>query len=61
MMRRAKILQAAIDGKDITKAAIEAGLSPKSAGQQACQILNSPLVQRTFKMILAERDVSDEF
>jgi intergrase/recombinase len=61
MMRRAKILEAAIEGKDITKAAIEAGLSPKSAGQQASQILNSPLAQRTFKMILAERGVSDEF
>ncbi len=61
MMRRAKILQAAIEGKDITKAAIEAGLSPKSAGQQASQILNSPLAQRTFKMIVAERGVTDEF
>jgi phage terminase small subunit len=61
MMRRAKILQAAIEGKDITKAAIETGLSSKSAGQQASQILNSPLAQRAFKMILAERGVTDEF
>jgi len=61
MMRRAKILQAAIEGKDIRKAAIETGLSPKSAGQQASQILNSPLAQRTLKMILAERGVTDEF
>ena len=60
MMRRAKILQAAIEGKDIRKAAIETGLSPKSAGQQASQILNSPLAQRTLKMILAERGVTDE-
>jgi len=61
MMRRAKILQAATEGKDIRKAAIENGLSPKTAGQQASQILNSPLVERAFKMILAERGVSDEF
>jgi len=61
MMRRAKILQAAIDGKDIRKAAIETGLSPKSAGQQASQILNGPLAQRTFKMILEEAGVSDKF
>lgn len=60
-MRRAKILQAAIDGKDIAKAAIESGLSPKSAASQASKILHEPQVQRAFKMILAERGVSDEF
>ena len=61
MMRRAKILEAAIEGKDITKAAIETGLSPKTAASQASKILHEPQVQRAFKMILAERGVSDEF
>jgi len=61
MMRRAKILQAAIEGKDITKAAIETGLSPKSAANQASQILRDPVSQRTFKMILDEEGVSDKF
>jgi hypothetical protein len=61
MMRRAKILEAAIEGKDITKAAIETGLSPKSAADQASKILHNPITQRTFKMILAERGVTDKF
>jgi len=61
MMRRAKILEAAIEGKDITKAAIETGLSPKTAASQASKILHDPITQRAFQMILAERGVTDEF
>jgi len=61
MMRRAKILEAAIDGKDIKKAAIETGLSPKTAADQASKILHDPITQRTFKMILDEEGVSDKF
>ncbi len=60
-MRRAKILEAAIEGKDIAKAAIETGLSPKTAASQASKILHEPQVQRAFKMILAERGITDEF
>ncbi len=61
MMRRAKILQAAIEGKDITKAAIETGLSPKSAASQASKMLHEPQAQRAFAMIMAEKGLTDEF
>jgi len=61
MLRRAKILQAAIEGKNITKAAIETGLSPKSAADQASKILRDPITQRAFVMILAEKGLTDEF
>jgi len=61
MMRRAKILKAAIEGRNVTKAAIETGLSPKSAADQASKILRDPITQRAFVMILAEKGLTDEF
>lgn len=52
-LRRKRIIKAiAQDGKTLKQAGIEAGLSPKTAAQQVCGILNEPDVKATFKALL---------
>lgn len=57
--RRKKILTAIVEGKTQKEAGIEAGLSPKSAESQVCEILKKPEVQKDFRRLL-EKVVSDE-
>jgi len=61
MMRRAQILKAAVEGRDVKKAAIETGISPKSASQQVSMILKEPAVRASFAMIMEEAGLSDKF
>ena len=61
MLRRAHILKAAVEGKDLKKAAIETGISPKSASQQVSMILKEPAVRASFAMIMEEAGLSDKF
>ncbi len=61
MLRRAHILKAAVEGGDVTKAAIETGISHKGAAQQASMILKEPEVRASFGMIMEEAGLSDKF
>jgi hypothetical protein len=58
-IRRNKIVEAALAGKPIKQAAIDAGLSPKTAGSQAAQILKHPKAQETFQKLL-NRTIPDQ-
>lgn len=60
-LRRRKIIEACLDGKDLKEVAISTGLSPKSAASQARQILSEPNVKSSFVSILEEQGLSDEF
>jgi len=59
--RRRKIIEAALDGKNITEVAIAEGYSPRTAAQQARQILSDPSVQRSFVRIMEEQGITDNF
>jgi phage terminase small subunit len=52
VLRRQKLLQAVIEGRSIIQAAIETGISPKTADSQAGAILREPKVQETFLALL---------
>jgi len=52
--RRKKIIKEIIAGKTQKQAGIAAGLSPKTAEGQVCEILKEPEVQRTFQQMLSE-------
>ena len=60
-LRRRKIIEACLDGKDIKQAAISVGYSPKTAGSQARQILADPNVKASFVRILEEEGLDDRF
>jgi len=61
MLRRAKILRAAIQGKSLKQAALETGLSPKTAARQAGQILRDPVTQTALAMIMDAEGLTDKF
>ncbi len=61
LLRRAKIIQGAIDGKNLTKIAISTGLAPASAAQQASQILKEPSTQMTFISCMEQAGLTDNF
>jgi hypothetical protein len=58
-VRRNKILAAALAGKSLKEAAIDAGLSPKTAGSQASNILKHCEVQEAFQEHL-NRTIPDQ-
>lgn len=58
--RRKKIIRAITEGKTQKEAGVEAGLNPKNAESQVCNILKEPQVQRTFLEILNET-IPDDF
>ena len=59
--RRMKIVSAALQGKSITQAAIDAGYSPKTADKQASKILADGRVKETFARILEESGLDSKF
>lgn len=58
--RRKKIIRAITEGKTQKEAGVEAGLNPKNAESQVCNILKEPQVKRTFLEILNET-IPDDF
>ena len=58
--RRKKIIKAIIEGKTQKEAGIAAGLNPKTAESQVCNILKEPQVNKTFLDILNEQ-IPDDF
>lgn len=57
--RREKIIKAIAAGKTQQEAGVEAGLSPKSARQQAGEILSEPCVKKSFLELLHEAVPND--
>jgi hypothetical protein len=60
-LRRRKIIEACLDGRPLKPIAISTGLSPKSAEDQACRILQEPRVIQGFNSILEAEGLSDKF
>ena len=58
--RRKKIVKAVLEGKTQQEAGVEAGLNPNSAYSQVHQILQKPLVKKTFLEYLNEA-IPDDF
>jgi len=60
-IRRRKIIEACLDGKNVRDVAISTGLSPTSASAQVTDILKEPLVQHSFISIMEQEGLSDNF
>ena len=60
-IRRNKLINAALDGKSLKDVAISTGLSPKTAEDQAIQILREPRVKAGFISIMEAEGLSDNF
>lgn len=60
-MRRQKLIDGLIQGKAISEIAPTLGLNPKSARDQAYQILREPQTQQTFVQILEESGLTNKF
>jgi len=60
-LRRRKIIEACLDGKNLREVALETGLSPNTASQQVSGILKEPEVQGAFAMIMDAEGLSDKF
>jgi len=60
-LRRHKLIEACLDGKNLRDVAISTGLSPTSAAQQATKILQQPLSQHSFISIMEAEGISDNF
>lgn len=60
-IRRRKIIEACLDGKNLRDVAISTGLSPVSASDQASQILREPRIQQSFISIMEQEGISDNF
>jgi len=60
-IRRRKIIEACLDGKNLREVAIETGLSPNTASQQVSGILKEAEVQGAFAMIMDEEGLTDKF
>ncbi len=60
-LRRHKLIEACLDGKDLKSVAISTGLSPVSAAQQANKILSEPSSQRSFISIMEQEGITDKF
>ena len=60
-LRRNKLINAALDGKPLKDIAISTGLSPKTAENQAIQILREPNVIRSFVSIMEQEGLTDNF
>jgi hypothetical protein len=59
-VRRQRLVEALINGECLKDVAIQSGLSPKTASQQASDILKHPEAQATFLRILEEEGLTDE-
>ena len=60
-VRRQKLIQGLIEGKAISEIAPTLGLNPKSARDQAYQILREPQTQQTFVQILEQSGLTNKF
>jgi hypothetical protein len=60
-VRRKRLVQAVINGENLRDVAISTGLSPRTAGSQASQILKHPQAQESFLKILEGEGLTDEF
>jgi len=60
-LRRHKLIEACLDGKDLKSIAISTGLSPQTANSQASQILAEPKIQATFIRCMEQEGISDNF
>ena len=60
-IRRRKIIEACLDGKNLKDVAISTGLSPTSASAQVTSILKEPLTQHSFISIMDQEGISDKF
>lgn len=61
VMRRRKIIEACLTGKNLKDVAIETGLSLKTANDQVSKILHEPRVQESFVRILEQSGLTDKF
>lgn len=60
-IRRKMVIKGLIEGKTIKEAAISAGYSPQSAGQQGHSIISHPDAKREFARVMEEAGISDDF
>ena len=60
-IRRRKLIEACLDGKNLRDVAISTGLSPRSVNSYPSQILSEPKVQQTFISIMEAEGLSDNF
>jgi thymidine phosphorylase len=60
-IRMNKIIDGVMQGKNIKDVAISTGLSPKTAGSQATEILKKPEAIQSFISILEKQGVTDKF
>lgn len=60
-VRRARLVQAVINGENLRDVAISTGLSPRTAQSQASDILRHPEAQKTFLLTLEKEGLTDEF
>ena len=60
-IRRRKLIEACLDGKNLKDVAISTGLSPKSVSTQVPQILSEPKLQASFISIMEADGLSDDF
>lgn len=58
-IRRRKLIEACLDGKNLKEVAISTGLSPATAQSQASDILKRPEVRASFACILEQEGLSD--
>jgi len=60
-IRRNRLVKALINGENLKDVAISTGLSPKTAGSQATNILKHPQAQKMFARLMEEKGLSDNF
>ena len=60
-IRRRKLIEACLDGKNLKDVAISTGLSPNSASAQVTSILKEPSTQQSFISIMEQSGLSDDF
>jgi hypothetical protein len=60
-IRRNRLVKALFDGECLKDVAISTGLSPKTAGSQATNILKHPQALKTFIRYMEENGISDNF
>lgn len=59
-MRRKKLTRALASGTSLKQAAIEAGISPKSASATACHIINHEQTRVMFRDLMEKEGLSDK-
>ncbi len=60
-LRRRLLVKGLLQGENLKDIAISTGLSPKTAGDQACQILAEPKTQASFIQCMEKAGLTDNF